>query len=97
MEIYLKVLLIVSFVTLIFYGVDKARAADSKTRIPEITLLILAAIGGALGAFLGRILFNHKRNVTSKIHFSIVIYFSMILQVGFYVFLVLLRNGVITL
>ena len=97
MDIYLKVVLIVSFVTLLLYGIDKARAADSKTRIPEITLLTLAAIGGALGAFLGRILFNHKRNITAKAHFSIVIYVSLILQVGLYVLLIMIEKGVISI
>ena len=96
MDIYLKVVLIISFITLIFFGIDKARAADSKTRIPEITLLTLTAIGGALGAFLGRILFNHKRNVVSKAHFSVVIYVSLVLQVGFYIFcIVMSHKGVI--
>ena len=92
MDIYLQVILIVSLITLIFYGIDKARAADSKTRIPEITLLTLAAVGGALGAFLGRLLFNHKRNTNTKAHFSAVIYVSLILQIGFYFFYTVMKQ-----
>ena len=95
MNLYIKVIIIMSIVTLIVYGIDKARAADAKTRVPEITLLTLAALGGAVGAFLGRIFFNHKRNLASKAHFSVVIYVSMLLQLGFCVYITLIENGVI--
>lgn len=95
MDIYLKVVLIVSLITLIFFGIDKARAADSKTRIPEITLLMLTALGGALGAFVGRLIFNHKRNTNTKAHFSAVIYVSLAVQVGFYIYCVMISKGVI--
>lgn len=97
LDIYIKFVLVMSLITLVIYGIDKARAADSKTRIPEITLLTMSALGGALGAFLGRLFFNHKRNAASKAHFSVVIYVSLILQLGFYVFLILVKNGDIVL
>ena len=95
LDIYLKVILAVSLITLVFFGIDKARAADAKTRIPEITLLMLTALGGAPGAFLARILFNHKRNTNTKVHFSAVIYASLALQVGFYIYCVMIEKGVI--
>ena len=39
---------------------DKYKAMKKVWRIPEATLLGLAAIGGSLGAWLGMVLFRHK-------------------------------------
>lgn len=91
LENYLKVWLVMSLITLIIYGIDKAKAADGKKRIPEITLLTLAALGGAPGAFLGRIFFNHKRNALSKMHFTIIIYLSLAFQISMCLFFVIMR------
>lgn len=55
--IYLFVINLVAFIT---YGVDKSLAKHHKWRISEATLLLLAVIGGSLGAFLGMQFFRHK-------------------------------------
>jgi uncharacterized membrane protein YsdA (DUF1294 family) len=39
---------------------DKCKAMKNAWRIPEATLLGLAAIGGSLGALIGMQLFRHK-------------------------------------
>ena len=41
-------------------GIDKAKARRRARRIPEVTLLLLAAVGGSVGAILGMLLFRHK-------------------------------------
>lgn len=41
-------------------GVDKARAKARAWRIPEATLFLLAALGGAMGGLLGMLCFRHK-------------------------------------
>jgi uncharacterized membrane protein YsdA (DUF1294 family) len=46
--------------TLIAFGFDKWRAARSKLRVSEFTLLLLAALGGWLGGLLAMNLFRHK-------------------------------------
>lgn len=53
-------LAVVNLITFIVYGVDKRRAVSRKWRIPERTLLLLAAAGGSVGAFAGMRLFCHK-------------------------------------
>jgi uncharacterized membrane protein YsdA (DUF1294 family) len=53
-------LIAVSIVTFLTYGYDKSVAGTRQTRIPERTLLLLALLGGSLGAYAGMRLFHHK-------------------------------------
>ena len=39
---------------------DKRRARSKKSRIPEKTLFVTAALGGSIGAMLGMWTFRHK-------------------------------------
>ena len=39
---------------------DKEKARKNKWRIPEATLMTLAALGGSLGVLMGMRLFHHK-------------------------------------
>jgi uncharacterized membrane protein YsdA (DUF1294 family) len=55
--IYLVVINIVTFIT---YGIDKRKAIKKLWRIPEATLILLAAVGGSIGALLGMLFFHHK-------------------------------------
>jgi uncharacterized membrane protein YsdA (DUF1294 family) len=42
------------------YGIDKWKAKKGKWRISEVTLLILAAVGGSIGAWCGVKVWHHK-------------------------------------
>ena len=53
-------ILILNVVTFFVYGIDKLKAKKSLWRIPESTLLILAAVGGSVGAYLGMKVWHHK-------------------------------------
>lgn len=53
-------LVAINVVTFFIYGVDKWKAIRRKWRISEATLLMLAAIGGSIGAWLGMNVWNHK-------------------------------------
>ncbi len=75
--IYLCILGFISIITILLYGIDKKKAEKGKNRIKESYLLGLSAFGGAIGAFLGRIIFHHK---TDKIYFSITIYLSILIE-----------------
>ena len=63
-------LLTINIITFIIYGIDKYKSIKHKYRISESTLIILAILGGSLGALAGMILFHHK---TKKKKFIITI------------------------
>jgi len=53
-------LLIINILAFISFGSDKAKSKASKWRIPEKKLLLVAFLGGALGAWIGMRHFHHK-------------------------------------
>ena len=53
-------LLAINAVTFITYGIDKYKAKKAKWRIPEVTLLLLAVLGGSIGAWMGMKVWHHK-------------------------------------
>ena len=53
-------LLAINVLTFIVYGVDKWKARRGRWRVPEVTLLVLAAAGGSVGAWVAMQLFRHK-------------------------------------
>ena len=60
MRLLMWYLIVINIVTWIAFGLDKWKAKSGKWRIPERTLLLLALIGGSLGALAGMIMFHHK-------------------------------------
>ena len=53
-------LLAINVVTFIMYGIDKYKAKKAKWRISEATLLLLAVLGGSIGAWMGMKVWHHK-------------------------------------
>ena len=53
-------LLTINAVAFIVYGIDKYKAKKAKWRIPEATLLLLAVLGGSIGAWMGMKVWHHK-------------------------------------
>ena len=53
-------LLIINASGFVLMLLDKLKARKKQWRIPERTLLLIAAIGGSFGALLGMYLFRHK-------------------------------------
>ena len=54
------ILLALNLITFIIYGIDKFKAKKAKWRISEATLILLAVIGGSIGAWLGLQVWRHK-------------------------------------
>ena len=53
-------LIALNIVTFFVYGIDKWKAKHGSWRISEATLLLLAVIGGSIGALLGMKVWHHK-------------------------------------
>jgi uncharacterized membrane protein YsdA (DUF1294 family) len=59
-RLLLYYLLAVNLLTFATYGIDKYKARHARWRVRESSLLLLAALGGSIGALLGMHLFRHK-------------------------------------
>ena len=53
-------LLVVNTLTFLLYGIDKYKAKKARWRTSEATLLMMAVIGGSIGAWAGMRLWHHK-------------------------------------
>ena len=53
-------LLAINALSFILFGLDKYKAKKGKWRISEATLLMMAVIGGSIGAWAGMRLWHHK-------------------------------------
>jgi len=59
-ETLLYYILCINLLTFLVYGIDKVKAKKGSWRISEATLLLLAIIGGSIGAWLGMKVWHHK-------------------------------------
>ena len=84
MNIILGYLLAVNIATFFLYGIDKYKARKGRWRISEATLLMMAFIGGSIGAWSGMRLWHHK-TMHKKFKYGIPI--IIILQVAIAVYL----------
>ena len=77
-------LLTINALSFILFGLDKYKAKKGKWRISEATLLMMAVIGGSIGAWTGMRLWHHK-TMHKKFKYGIPI--IIILQVVLAVYL----------
>ena len=84
MKIILGYLLAVNIATFFLYGIDKYKAKKGRWRISEATLLLMAVIGGSIGAWAGMRLWHHK-TVHKKFKYGIPA--IIIMQVALMVYL----------
>ncbi len=75
--------LAISAVTFAYYGLDKwlAKGRRVRARVPELILNLLAVLGGAPGAWLGRALFRHKTNLRKHWLMLAILVASSLLEV----------------
>ena len=90
MNIILGYLLAVNIATFFLYGIDKYKAKKGRWRISEATLLMMAVIGGSIGAWAGMRLLHHK-TMHKKFKYGIPI--IIILQVALAVYLLTINRS----
>ena len=82
MNIILGYLLAVNIVTFFLYGIDKYKAKKGKWRVSEATLLLMAVIGGSIGAWAGMRIWYHKTmHKKFKYGIPVIIIFQVALAV----------------
>ena len=84
MNIILGYLLAINIASFFLYGIDKYKAKKGRWRISEAILLLMAVIGGSIGAWAGMRLWHHK-TMHKKFKYGIPI--IIILQVTIAVYL----------
>ena len=75
---------IINIITFIVYGIDKLKTKRGKWRIPEATLLLLAIVGGSIGAWCGVKVWHHK-TLHKKFKYGIPL--IMAVQIGLCLYL----------
>jgi uncharacterized membrane protein YsdA (DUF1294 family) len=75
--------LAVNIIAFIVYGIDKLKARKNLWRIPETTLLLLAAIGGSVGAWLGMRVWHHK-TMHLKFKYGVPAILALQIAIGVY-------------
>ena len=79
---------ITNLVAILTYGWDKLCAKRHAWRVPEVTLLAFAAVGGSIGALAAMRFFRHK---TLHLKFKYGVPFLLILQIAGLIYLHLPR------
>jgi uncharacterized membrane protein YsdA (DUF1294 family) len=77
-------LVAINAVAFIAFGIDKYKAQRGRWRTPEKTLLLLAVMGGSVGALCGMKVFRHK---TMHRKFTVGVPLILVLQVAFAVWI----------
>lgn len=78
-KLVLLYLLIINAIGFLLMLADKYKARKNLWRIPEVTLLTAAALGGSLGCLLGMYTVRHK---TKHLKFTVGIPVILVLQIS---------------
>jgi uncharacterized membrane protein YsdA (DUF1294 family) len=84
-QFILLLLMLVNGLAFIIYATDKWLAKKNARRVPEKYLLLLAIIGGSVGAWSSMLLFRHK---TKHWQFSIGVPAILLIQIALGIFLI---------
>lgn len=79
---------IINIIAFILYGIDKKRAIKDQWRISEFNLIVIALVGGSLGALFGMIVFHHKTR-----HWKFRILVPLCLIVHIYLLCIFFNSG----
>ena len=82
MEETICYLLAINIATFFLYGIDKYKAKKGRWRISEAILLLMAVIGGSIGAWVGMRIWHHKTmHKKFKYGIPVIIIFQVALAV----------------
>jgi uncharacterized membrane protein YsdA (DUF1294 family) len=84
-QILLAAVVLVNFISLACFGLDKMWAMSGGMRIPESKLLLLAFLG-PFGAFSGMLLFMHKTHKSRFLLVPLFVLFQFALVLSFHLF-----------
>jgi len=90
-------LVLINLITFLAFGLDKWKAKrkekkDTVRRIPEKTLLLLAALGGSAGALLGMKVFHHKTlHKAFKLGVPVILALQIIIPFGLWLYFHVIR------
>ena len=79
MKYFLLYLLLINALGFLLMLIDKWKAKHNRWRIPEATLMGVAAIGGSIGSLVGMYTFRHK---TKHIKFTLGIPLILAVQLA---------------
>ena len=79
----LAYLCLMNLAAILLYGWDKYCAIHHRWRVPEVTLLFAAMIGGSIGAMAGMKLFHHK-TLHWKVRLGVPLILLMQIAAGIY-------------
>ena len=86
-ETIMYYLIIINIVTFLVYGIDKWKARKAMWRVREASLLMLAVLGGSIGAWLGMKVWHHKTQ-HKKFRYGIpAIIIIQLVIIGFFLYL----------
>lgn len=78
MKYFLLYLLLINALGFLLMLIDKWKAKHNRWRIPEATLMGVAALGGSIGSLLGMYTVRHK---TKHIKFTVGIPLILVVQI----------------
>ena len=80
--IFLWYFAIINIVSVIIFGWDKFCAKNHRWRVPEMTLLMFAVIGGSIGALFAMRIFHHKTlHLKFKYGVPLILFFQVLIMV----------------
>lgn len=91
MEVWLVLMTVIAFIQM---GYDKLQAMRGKWRVKEKKLWLFAVVGGAIGSFLGMLIFRHKiRKMKFVVGFTLlaIIYSFILVEITSYLPLISIR------
>ena len=81
MTTIIYILIVINVLTFLVYGIDKFKGKHGSWRISEATLLLLAVIGGSIGALLGMQVWHHKtKHKKFKYGLPLILLFQVVLM-----------------